>query len=263
MTEKNQLIKSLLKEIELNLNKYEIEYQSQIDSLLRDLNYLITKFGDILYNKKDKVETVAGDTLDVVSSNVPIEEKVKKVKANFEGLITDIENDIISLKEVNEKDHLTQIYNRRYFDKKIEDWINAGEVFSLMMIDIDHFKNINDTYGHNNGDKVLIIISKIISTLCRDDCIPTRYGGEEFAILYKRSLQDSILLAENIRKSIGKNILKLYRGEKIIEQKINVTISVGVAQYEPKLNKKQLIEKADGLLYKAKNNGRNRVEYDR
>jgi diguanylate cyclase (GGDEF)-like protein len=119
------------------------------------------------------------------------------------------------------------------------------------MLDIDHFKKVNDTYGHQAGDKILVKVCKITKFNLREVDILGRYGGEEFmVILPNNNIHNGYLVAERIRKSIEKqNHIK----------DLKVTISGGIVELKEE-NGKELVEKADNLLYKAKRNGRNRIE---
>ncbi|OMH40138.1 hypothetical protein BLW93_06690 [Desulfurobacterium indicum] len=123
------------------------------------------------------------------------------------------------------------------------------------MIDIDYFKRINDTYGHEVGDLVLKFIVDKIRSLIRSSDILVRYGGEEFIIyLPHTTLKDALKLAERIRKGIEDMIIDTEDGKKI-----RVTISLGVAERDLGETLEQVIKKADEALYRAKKHGRNRV----
>ncbi|WP_315069501.1 diguanylate cyclase [uncultured Clostridium sp.] len=161
-------------------------------------------------------------------------------------------------KEIYEKsirDGLTNLYNRYYIDKILDDmmdsYIESGDIFTIMMIDVDFFKHINDTYGHLCGDKVLIDISSFLMDNLRKTDFIGRYGGEEFIIIFPHTkIQEAKRIAENIRRSI--EALQ-------IDDDIKVTISGGL--YENKTQIKQLaIQNVDKLLYLAKERGRNRIE---
>lgn len=156
-------------------------------------------------------------------------------------------------------DGLTGLYNRRHFENNVErEFLRAkryASALSLAMIDIDHFKDINDTYGHQFGDYVLREISKLIFDSFRKTDMVYRYGGEELAvILTETSIENAIIPLERLRIKISEHEF-LYHGEKT-----NITISVGLSSYLIKMDSKtDLIECADKALYKAKEDGRNRV----
>lgn len=165
-----------------------------------------------------------------------------------------------------QKDHLTQIQNKLAFDmklyEKVEFYSRYPEKghFLLMILDIDHFKVVNDTYGHKIGDEVLKVVSSIISNLIRKTDMFFRIGGEEFALIIDGiNLENSKLLAEKILKTIQEH--KILN----IDNK-NVTISIGIAEFNVEVKKKieerikTFFQKADSALYAAKNNGRNQFK---
>jgi len=157
-------------------------------------------------------------------------------------------------------DGLTGTFNRRYFETKLEDELALAKRFrmklSLLIIDIDHFKEINDTYGHQIGDIILQEIVAVIKNNLSSTDFLCRYGGEEFAvILTETELEKAELLAEKIRKAVEEHIF--FTGSKIIP----VRISIGIAEYPThSVIKQLLIEKADKALYVAKNSGRNNIK---
>ena len=164
------------------------------------------------------------------------------------------------LEELSKKDGLTDLYNRRYFQERIADEFSRARRYdfplSFIMFDIDHFKNINDRYGHQAGDEVLKTIARILVQHVRDVDIPARYGGEEFAlILPHTSLLNAAIVAERIRQQVMEEPVN-FQG-----QQIDVTISLGVAGI-PDNNPSsfhELIRFADDALYRAKQTGRNRT----
>ena len=154
-------------------------------------------------------------------------------------------------------DYLTGLANRRYFIEQAELELSRHNRYenklSLIMLDIDYFKKINDTYGHNVGDLVLQKIAEVSRSILRDIDIIGRIGGEEFAILLpETSLEDSIKVAERLRVEISNTSVVLENGE------VNFTSSFGVVAAS-KSNIDELLIKADKSLYKAKESGRNRV----
>lgn len=133
----------------------------------------------------------------------------------------------------------------------------APEGTCVILVDIDHFKVFNDSYGHQMGDQVLRAVAKRLQESCRDGIKLYRFGGEEFAILVPKSqLRIARQLAEAMRRGLEKLSLKDRRKDERID---NISASFGVAQWQEKQTGLQLIEKADKLLYEAKRLGRNRV----
>ena len=128
-----------------------------------------------------------------------------------------------------------------------------------MMIDIDFFKSVNDTHGHAAGDEVLRTVASIIKQALRESDIPARYGGEEFAVLLPFThLEEAKIVGERLRKAV--EITPITINQDTDEQKnINVTISMGLAEFNNSETGEELFEKADKALYDAKKNGRNQV----
>jgi two-component system cell cycle response regulator len=157
-------------------------------------------------------------------------------------------------------DSLTGLYNRRAVLGKLRELINLAnrykEDLSLSMLDIDHFKKVNDRYGHLTGDAVLEEIATLIRQNIRDTDIAGRYGGEEFIIvLPKTVLSSSWVVAERLRTIIEKAELKDSAGNVF-----TITVSQGLAGWERGVDAYSLISRADEALYKAKEKGRNRVQ---
>lgn len=153
-------------------------------------------------------------------------------------------------------DYLTKLYNRREIESVIETEITRADRystnFSIVFIDIDKFKNINDTFGHNVGDDVLVELSKILKLKSRKTDTVGRWGGEEFIIVCSETDIDGAFdFANNLRETI--------ENHKFLTVK-QVTISCGISQYEKTDTLSSVIAKADGALYQAKETGRNKVE---
>jgi diguanylate cyclase (GGDEF)-like protein len=168
------------------------------------------------------------------------------------------------LSEVSSRDALTGLYNRWFVMEKIDSEMNRavrhGSPMSLLMLDIDHFKRVNDTWGHGAGDQVLQGIGQLLRDSCRVYDVPGRYGGEEFCIVLPETKPGSTgIVAERIRSRIEATTMACG------DTSIVVTASIGIAGMEmPEssdlLSPAALIDRADRALYSAKNRGRNRVE---
>jgi diguanylate cyclase len=154
-------------------------------------------------------------------------------------------------------DGLTGLFNRRAFDKAIDglfaDWEQKGQAFSLGLIDIDHFKQINDTYGHPAGDAVLRHISQTLQAEMSGVVCVARYGGEEFAVLSKSSAVDTAAALDKLREAVSQ--VKVTHENHVI----SVTLSAGAAQIEAEDKVGKVVRRADEALYAAKLGGRNRV----
>ena len=160
------------------------------------------------------------------------------------------------LDQVANEDMLTGAFNRRYFYDKVEEVIENSEkrnkTFSIAMIDIDKFKNINDTYGHDEGDRVLKSLVETIQSHIREDDIFVRFGGEEFIVLFPNTtLNQAVKISKQLRELIEKNSQT---------QKVHFTISIGVSEFYLQESIEETIKRADEALYRAKDGGRNRVE---
>ena len=179
----------------------------------------------------------------------------KDIESTFNTVIQKVNDSEKSSSELSIVDPLTGAYNRRYFDMRIGEemsrYTRHGTIFSLSIVDIDYFKKINDTLGHQAGDSVLAEIVVVIRNCVRDTDIVTRYGGEEFAIISPYTPKSGVLtLIERLRSAVeGHMFTGLARP---------LTISIGVADSAGKSTAEQIIEEADSSLYIAKNSGRNR-----
>ena len=157
------------------------------------------------------------------------------------------------------KDSLTGLYHHKYFMERLQEEMERFKRYrhdmSLLMIDIDHFKKINDTFGHPVGDRVLREVSTLLKQISRKVDIVARYGGEEFVILLPDTKKKgALIMAERLRKSVE---------EMPLGDNLKVTVSIGISccdEREKELSQGEFIEHADNALYRAKENGRNRVE---
>lgn len=154
-------------------------------------------------------------------------------------------------------DGLTEIYNHRYIFQRLQEEVKrAGrynQPLSIMMLDLDHFKIVNDRFGHQTGDVVLHTVAQIVKRTLRNLDAVGRYGGEEFLVILPQTKLDAALkVAQRIRKKIEQ--------ERYHDEKLRTTISIGVAEYHGESGE-ELIAQADRMLYQAKDRGRNRVEY--
>lgn len=165
------------------------------------------------------------------------------------------------LAEMASKDGLTGLFNHNVLiellKKELHNQERNGSNISFVMIDIDHFKNINDNYGHTAGDMVLKELSKILLSTSRSGDIIGRYGGEEFGIvLSETSSESGFSICKRFRKNVESHEFN-FEG-----QKIKITVSLGICNKssQNKIGSRELITKADEALYQAKRNGRNRIE---
>ncbi len=181
--------------------------------------------------------------------------EVKLLGKKIEGLEKELED----ARQNSREDFLTKLFNRRalddYMEIKENEYERYGRNFSVVMFDIDHFKKVNDTFGHEAGDAVLTAFAAILKKDCRTVDIVGRYGGEEFlAILSETDLEGGVIFAEKVRAHVEEAKF-MYQN-----QRIQVTLSAGVSVRSKFPSQKAAINSADEKLYMAKQNGRNRVE---
>nr|MBP9162822.1 GGDEF domain-containing protein [Leptospiraceae bacterium] len=170
--------------------------------------------------------------------------------------ITQLENQKSSLEEKASLDELTKVFNRTKFQQLFKQTIEENKInpksICLIIFDIDHFKKINDTYGHNKGDEVLVNVSRFIKAQIRMSDILCRWGGEEFTLLLVGSnIDDGVKICEKIRT--------LVENHAFLEER-QVTVSMGISEYLPDDSLESFIARADNALYRAKKSGRNRTE---
>lgn len=170
--------------------------------------------------------------------------------------ITELAESRAKLEKLAERDYLTGIYNRRHLFTEVHRYISSAkryhEGFSILMVDLDDFKGINDTLGHQAGDRVLQEVASYLEREVRETDIVGRYGGEEFLVILPRTkAEEAFRCAERLRRGVA--ALK-------VELKDVPTMSIGVAEHTLGMCVEELINRADTLLYRAKNLGKNRSE---
>jgi diguanylate cyclase len=203
------------------------------------------------------VESLVQATKEVERINKTLEERLSASKLE----ITELQEVLEAVRSETLTDPLTSLANRKFFDdtlaKALADAQARREPLSLMLMDIDHFKKFNDSYGHLTGDQVLRLVAVAVKQNVKGQDISARYGGEEFAvILPNTALRAALTVADKIRRAVmTKELMKRSTGEHLGR----VTMSIGVAALAQGDNPQSLIERADVCLYAAKRGGRNRV----
>lgn len=203
---------------------------------------IITLFFGVLHNE-------------ISASNKKLEELNKTLEKKVEEKTKSLVQAIEKLNLLASKDSLTNIFNRRMLDEFISQETLKSKRYkqklSLIMIDIDNFKDVNDNFGHQIGDEVIISLTKIVSKNIRESDIFGRWGGEEFIIILpETSIEDAYIVAENLRKKVQN-----HNFEKVGSK----TISLGVTQFNPSEDILEFIKRTDDAMYKAKRGGRNKV----
>jgi diguanylate cyclase len=203
------------------------------------------------------VEVLVRSTREIEQANFSLEARLKASKQEINQLQENLE----TARNESLTDPLTGLANRKYFDQVLErtaaETRGKDEALSLLLTDIDHFKQFNDTYGHLTGDQVLRLVAQAVKQNVKGQDLAARYGGEEFAIILPNTpLRQSLVVADHIRRAVvTKELIKRSTGEHLGR----VTISIGVATLHKGETIQTLIERADACLYAAKRNGRNRV----
>lgn len=228
---------------------------------------LLKRLGEILKNLKlnqNIINASKAELLKIIIEYMAKEEDDRLQKRLLKEIIESYALNSINLKKALENmtklsitDALTGIYNRIKFNEElyssIEKFREKAEKFSLIMFDIDHFKKVNDNFGHDVGDKVLIEICKRVKNSIRKKDIFARWGGEEFILLVPEEDEKfTVLLAERLRKEIEK---------KDFEISGKITCSFGVASFLQMDDEESITKRVDEALYYSKKNGRNKTTY--
>jgi|GEM_PF-1487792 len=243
---------------------HKTDYENYIEQYIAGNKKDIFPIGqEVMGQKKDgtifPIYVTVGDTLveSQIGFTVLIHDltETKKIYAELSLANQELQTKNKELDLLATKDQLTGLYNRLFIEKKSKELIHRCERFSenlaLSMVDIDHFKSVNDKYGHDVGDEVLISFARILSDNSRKVDIVGRWGGEEFMILFQTNSTDAVTFAEKLRRIIM---------EKDHGKAGKITASIGLTQYISGDSLETMTKRADQALYMAKKNGRNRVE---
>lgn len=236
------------------LTHSKTENNNLLETNFKNLEYKIISDEDLkiklIVKTKDLLKEEIEDDLNLILQYLSV--KVKNVLNESK------------LQELAITDGLTGLYNHKYFHQRLDEELARVKRYftdlSLILFDIDNFKQLNDNYGHPIGDKLLLQLSKLVKNTLREVDIFARYGGEEFIIILpETNISGAEIMAERIRKTVESNkfiIEKLPDGEK---EEISMTISIGVSSFKEGMKKDELIEFADKSLYMAKRGGKNKV----
>jgi diguanylate cyclase len=210
----------------------------------------------------DMVGRLTGRLVDLVAQG----EGLARQLAEAEERIAQLEFHLNDARQEACTDSLTGIANRRAFDQALRatagDAMNDGSPVAFLLIDIDHFKAVNDRFGHPTGDEVLKMIASLLTRSVRGGDLVARYGGEEFAvILPATAAQGAVSTADSLRAAIEAQSMFLPSALDGSVVSLKVTISVGVSCYEHGEMLSAWLSRADAALYRAKNSGRNRVQF--
>lgn len=251
--------------------------QAEVRQALEDLSLLVGEagrgaetYGDALDQFSDRmnaetglstlrhaVDSIAAKTRAMKTQNENLSRELSDATQHMDTLREDLE----SVRRESLSDGLTGLGNRRFFDIELRTAVaeagESGQPLSLIMADIDKFKVLNDTFGHQTGDEVLKLVARMMKETVKGRDTPSRYGGEEFAIILpKTALKGGLQLAEQIRTTVaGKRFVRRSSGTALG----TVTLSLGVATLRAGDRTCDLLGRADAALYAAKRQGRNRV----
>jgi diguanylate cyclase len=216
--------------------------------------------GASLANLKNLIESLVTESKDMAGRSEYFGLRMRESAGKVEALERNLQDAIRDAM----LDGLTGVSNRKSFDAIIRkvagEAMNSGDDLALLMIDIDHFKRVNDTWGHQTGDSVLRHLAKTVQKAVRGGDYVARYGGEEFAVILPRTdVEAALNVAQNIRQELARNPLQL----DLIPPMKPITVSIGAACYEPGDPLTEWVARTDAALYHAKKEGRDRVELDR
>jgi diguanylate cyclase len=261
---------------ELVVQKYLIEKEREtakqvfvaFTKTIYEMSQSSGEFDESLTEQIDVIES-AEKMSDILSAKDVVLGQTKKLQTQTHAMREELEeskkttSDLTNLLEQVESkamiDPLTQVYNRGTYNveigKMIKKFKRYKEPAALIIIDIDHFKNFNDNYGHKAGDAVLTLVASVIKEAVRDTDMVFRYGGEEFVVLLnKLDLKNALKVAEKVRAQIESHHLTNKAAV------LKVTASIGLSCFKEGDIETTVFERADKALYKGKQNGRNRVE---
>jgi diguanylate cyclase len=207
------------------------------------------------------LQNILADTkslhLDMIRSHDELESARRQAEA-AEERIKDLEAELGQISELVYQDHLTGTLNRRgmedAFEREFARSERHGIPLSVALLDVDHFKRLNDTYGHETGDQALVHLANVVKEILRPTDTVARYGGEEFAVILPNTTAgDAVSIMTRLQRELTKRFF-LHDNERIL-----ITFSAGVTQREGQESSDTLLARADGALYRAKQTGRNRV----
>ncbi len=246
----------------LDVNEAVASVHQQAENYTENLTDVTDKLSAGDKTQEELGEIVSGavsSTSEMIEHNQGLKNMLTESIAAVEDMRRDLE---IARKEAM-TDSLTGLANRKAFDQEITRLIEQANseaepsTFSLIMVDIDHFKNFNDKFGHQVGDQVLKLVARTFLESVKGRDLAVRYGGEEFAILLPETQsQGGLKVAELLRKEVeNKDVINRTTGKRIAK----ITLSGGVSQYVKGESANMLVERVDSALYKAKNSGRNKI----
>ena len=252
------------------------QFETQLSAVLTMIQKSVSdneSFAEVLDKiEEDLPQSVTADHIDTILQSLMVENRrmAEQSQALNDGLrqsqrqIEQLNRELEEVRSQSMRDPLTGIANRRAFDARLAAELNSSSEdnsqLCLALADIDHFKKVNDTYGHRVGDEVLKVFATIVSENIKGQDMVARYGGEEFAIILPRTdIRSAFNLIDKIRQQFAKTNLIFKQSRQGLGQ---ITCSFGIASYRPGVDAKTFVEQADRKLYLAKDLGRNQVQAD-
>ncbi|WFS62274.1 GGDEF domain-containing protein [Pseudodesulfovibrio thermohalotolerans] len=241
--------------------------------LINEMNEIVSSMHGANERQDKRLHSFREETVEVLRDGSQKSLIVSRVRGMFKELIEEFREEARALNAKAEHFRmtaafdplLTQLHNRRSLEAHLkvtaEEFARTGTPLAVMMIDVDHFKNVNDTYGHQAGDDVLRALAHIVDThAVRYQGFAARYGGEELMVVVQgMDLTRTVTNAEALRKDVERYDFRVRTDGKLADDSIGFTVSVGVARMKVGWSASELIGAADAALYKAKDTGRNRV----
>lgn len=250
-----QMVNSLINNIE-ELSDSTGSYHERLEYFSEKVNKTnnLEELNRLLIDIMQETQTIQNSVSNYREDLLVAREEVNKAH----NQINQLENELIEMGEKVQEDHLTGIYNRRGLDNVFKREISRAQrsqvPFCFILLDIDNFKQLNDTYGHQAGDDALVFLVNAIKESTRSEDIISRYGGEEFALLLPNTmLEEAISISSRILRNLTKKFF-LHRNNRLL-----ITFSAGVAQYQLEESQESIIKRADEAMYTAKKNGKNRI----
>lgn len=229
---------------------------SRYSAVLNSCNTRLNSADDVREIRK-VVGDIMADTKAMVSTNSQIAGKLKQRSEEIDKLRAELDR----VRQESVKDPLTGLANRRAFDERLadamEDTLRQLKNICLLMVDIDHFKDLNDQHGHQIGDKILQYVGSVLKKNCKGKDLVARFGGDEFAVIIENAPRAGVnSIAETIRVQVGEsNLKRTDTGDPLGD----ITVSIGYDCIQPDDTPEKVLERADKALYQAKQSGRNRV----
>lgn len=226
-----------------------------------DYSALLTRSREALEDHR-QVSPVLGEIIEKTNEMQNTVECLHRRLDLYLDKVAGLQRELEETRERSYTDGLTRVSNRIYFEEQLNQLVaehdssKQPEPFSIMIVDLDQFKAINDRFGHRIGDEILVLIASMLKANIKGRDIVARYGGDEFAILLPQTpLADAMVLAGDMSSRIAEREV---RAKQTGESFGHMTISIGVAEYVAQEGAAKLIDRADGALYRAKKEGRNR-----